>query len=323
MEQRAIGSLRVSVVGLGCNQIGTTCDARASKAIVHRALDLGINCFDTAEEYGDGRSEEVLAEALQGRRQGVVIATKFAGWVDGAPSSGRATAAGVVEAVEGSLRRLKTDVIDLYQLHFPDPATPIEETLRALDRLTASGKVREIGCCNLSGAEIDEAARICAEAGLRPFVSAQNRLNLLRQEALDDVAPACERHRMGLLPYFPLAAGVLTGKYRRGEPPPADSRMGRGDVAAERAQKILTRAFGPVEALEAFARARGHTVAELAVAWLAAQPTVASVIAGATRPQQVEANVRAAAWRLTAEEAAQAAKVARADAKVAGAAQGG
>jgi aryl-alcohol dehydrogenase-like predicted oxidoreductase len=311
MDQRAIASLQVSAIGLGCNQIGSTCGEAASGAIVGRALDLGVTYFDTAEEYGEGASEATLGKILRGRRHEVVIATKFAGYHDGALIPGAASRQGIMSAVEGSLRRLGTDVIDLYQLHFPDPATPLDETLRALDELTRSGKVREIGCCNLSGADLDEAARICAAAGLRPLVSAQNRLNLVRQEALEDVVPACLRHGMAFLPYFPLAAGVLTGKYRKGEPPAPGTRLG-SNVTPEVAKRVLSdKALDRVERLQAFAQARGHTVAELAIAWLLVQPALASVIAGATRPEQVEANVRAAAWRLTAEEAAAAAAVTR------------
>jgi len=232
MEHRPLGSLSVSAVGLGCNQLGSRCDERASQAIVRRALELGVNFFDTAEEYGDGESERLLGLALRGRRDQAVIATKFAGNVDGALQSGRATAKAIAAAAEGSLRRLGVETIDLYQLHFPDPATPLEETLRALDDLVRSGKVREAGCCNLSAAQIDEAAGVCQGFGLRPFVSAQNRLNLARQEALDSVVPACLRHGMAFLLYFPLAAGVLTGKYRVGETPPADFGAGTGNPSA-------------------------------------------------------------------------------------------
>lgn len=311
VERRSIGSLAVSLVGLGCNQLGSRCDERESEAIVSRALDLGINFFDTAEEYGDGESERMLGLALRGRRDKAVVATKFAGNVGRSVPPGRASAREIVASLEGSLRRLGTDCVDLYQLHFPDPATPMDETLRTLADAVQAGKVREIGCCNLSGAEIDAAAAIAADAGLPMFASAQNRLNLLRQEALSDVLPACRRHGLAFIPFFPLAAGVLTGKYRRGVPPPRESRLGGPFVKASTAQRILSpETFDALERLEDLAHRHGRPVADLAIAWLAAQPGVATIIAGATRPEQVDANVRAGSWKLTAGQQEEAARIA-------------
>lgn len=311
MERRRLGGLNVSVMGLGCNQLGSSCDDRESEAIVHRALDLGINFFDTAEEYGDGESERVLGKALRGRRDEAVIATKFAGAVGGVRSSGRASAEEIRLSVDGSLRRLGTDRIDLYQLHFPDVATPLDETMQALSELVRAGKVREIGCCNFTAGQIDHAAARSAAKRLVPFVSAQNRLNLLRQEALDDIVPACRQHDMAFIPFFPLAAGLLTGKYRRGEAPPPDSRLGGRFVKPDTAQRVLApEALERVDALAAFAAEYDRTVGELALAWLIAQPAVASVIAGASRSDQVDANVRAANWSLSVEEGIAASRIA-------------
>jgi aryl-alcohol dehydrogenase-like predicted oxidoreductase len=316
---RSIGSLQVSAIGLGCNQFGTVLDEAASTAVIHAALDHGVTFFDTAEEYGGGESERVLGRALGARRNKVCIATKFGSRnvVVGndrravPPGEGGASARWIPIAVERSLRQLGTDTIDLYQLHFPDPDCAIDETLSALDKLVKAGKVREFGCCNFSGAQIDEAAAAAGRGGLRRFASAQNRLSLLRQEALDDVVPACERYAMRLLPYFPLASGLLTGKYRRGEPPPRGTRFAE-NVPPEAAKKILSeQALAKVDALEQFARARGRGVLDLAIAWLVAQPEVGSVIAGATRPEQVAANARAAEWRLSPAEAAEAARLGR------------
>ena len=304
MEYRKIGNLRVSLIGLGANQIGSSCDARASTAIVHRALELGVTFFDTAEEYGNGQSEIDLGKGLGGRRDTVVIATKF-GCLEGRAVTGSGRAPAIRRALEGSLTRLGTDYVDLYQMHFPDPATPLEETLETLNALVDEGKVREIGACNFSAEQVEEAAALCATHGWRPFASVQNRLNLLRREALNDVIPTCERLGIAFIPFFPLAAGVLTGKYRKGLPPPEDSRLGGRFVSPEQAQRILkTDVLDKVERLEALAASHGHGVADLALAWLAVQPAVATIIAGATRVGQVEANVAASMWRISPEVAA-------------------
>jgi aryl-alcohol dehydrogenase-like predicted oxidoreductase len=302
METRALGSLKVSVVGLGCNNFGTRIGEEQTAAVVNAALDAGITLFDTADSYGRTESEWYLGKALGRHRDEVVIATKFASPIDDDETHRGASARWVKEAVDGSLRRLGTDHIDLYQQHFPDAAVPIEETLGALDDLVRAGKVREIGNSNFSGAQIDEAAEIAAEHGWAAFVSAQNYLNLLERGPLTDVVPACQRHGLGQLPYFPLASGLLTGKYRRGEPPPDGTRMAGGSHW----QSFLSdKNFDAVERLTAFAASRDHAILDLAFAWLLAQPTLASVIAGATKPEQVAANVAAAEWQLIGDDLAE------------------
>ena len=304
MEQRRVAGLTVSLVGLGCNNFGIRCDEQRSTEVVHAALDAGITLFDTADIYGGkGRSEEILGRALGARRDEVVVATKFANPMDASGERQGASARWIVRAVEDSLRRLGTDRIDLYQQHVPDPTVPIEETLRALDELVRSGKVREVGHSNFSVAQIDEAAEVASSEGLTPFATAQDELSLLRRRALDEVLPACERHGLGMLPYFPLASGVLTGKYRRGEPPPPGTRLA-GAPEERRARALADAELVVVEQLEAFAAERGATLLELAFAWLAGLPTMASVIAGATSPEQVRANVAAGAWSLDAADRA-------------------
>ncbi|WP_322766446.1 aldo/keto reductase [Frankia sp. Cr1] len=304
MRTRRIGSLEVSVVGLGCNQLGTTCDETRTAAILDTAVDNGVTFLDTADEYGAGASEELLGRLLAARRDKVVIATKFGSTYGAAPGDGGASPRWITAAVEASLRRLRTDRIDLYQLHFPDPTVPIEETLGALDALVQAGKVREIGCANVGTAQIDEAARAAKDHGLRPFVSVQNRLNLLRPEALADTVPAASAHGMAFLPFFPLASGVLTGKYRRGQAPPEGTRLG-DHVAPDVVGKILSdRTHDRLEAFEKLAGQDGHSLLELSIAWLIAQPAVASVIAGVTSPAQLLANVAAAEWELSADTAA-------------------
>ncbi|HEY8532519.1 MAG TPA: aldo/keto reductase [Micromonospora sp.] len=306
MEYRRLGQsgLVVSVVGLGCNNFGRKLDADATRAVVDAALEAGITFFDTADIYGEpsGTSEEFLGAALKGRRDDVVIATKFGMDMQGAngPDYGaRGARRYVIRAVEASLRRLNTEYIDLYQMHEPDPGTPIEETLSALDDLVRAGKVRYIGCSNFAGWQIADADWTARTAGLTRFVSAQNHYNLLNREVEAEVLPACQRFGLGMLPYYPLASGLLTGKYKRGAQPPAGSRLAAGGRYAER----LARApWDAIEAIEAFAAERGRSMLEVAIGWLAAQPTVASVIAGATTPEQVRANVAAAQWRPSAEE---------------------
>jgi aryl-alcohol dehydrogenase-like predicted oxidoreductase len=301
METRRVGALDVTLVGLGCNNFGMRIDEEQSAAVVHAALDAGINLFDTADVYGGTRSEQFLGRALGRQRDKVLIATKFVAPIDDDPSHAGASARWVTEAVEGSLRRLGTDRIDLYQQHGPDPNVPIEETLGALDALVRDGKVREIGNSNFSGEQIDEAEAAADRGGLVRFVNAQNHFNLLHRDALNDVVPACLRDGLGLLPYFPLASGLLTGKYRRGEPPPRGTRLSM--LPEERASKVMSdRNFDAVDRLSEFAAARDHTILELAFAWLAAQPAMASIIAGATKPEQVDANVAAVDWKLSEED---------------------
>ncbi|MEA2694153.1 MAG: hypothetical protein QOJ16_3540, partial [Acidobacteriota bacterium] len=295
METRRIGSLTVSLVGLGCNNFGGRLDADATARVVYAALDAGINFLDTADIYGATKSEEFLGKALAGRRDQVVLATKFGMKVDDARQG--AKPAYVRQAAEDSLRRLATDHIDLYQLHQPDPETPIADTLAAMDELVKSGKVREIGCSNFSAEQIRE-AEAAVKGGAARFVSVQNEYSLLKRDPEPEVLPECERLGLAFLPFFPLASGLLTGKYRKGEPGPAGARLsgqqGAGRFRSERNEEIA-------EKLAELATRRGHTLLELAFSWLASHKAVASVIAGATSPEQVRANVNAVGWKLTAD----------------------
>ena len=308
MTYRRLGDsgLVVSTVGVGCNQFGQRVDREGVRAIVDAALDAGITLFDTADIYGSpkGSSEELLGAALAGRRAEVVLATKFGMAMDGVngPDHGaRGARRYVVRAVEASLRRLGTDHIDLYQFHEPDPGTPIEETLGALDDLVRAGKVRYLGNSNFAGWQVADADWTARARGLTRFVSAQNQYHLLDRTVEREVAPACERFGLGLLPFFPLAYGLLTGKYRRGQAAPPGSRL-----ATERyARRLADAPWDTIEALEEYAAARGRSLLDVAVGGLAAQPAVASVIAGATSPAQVRANAAAAAWRPTAEDLAE------------------
>ncbi|MGH7624335.1 MAG: aldo/keto reductase [Gemmatimonadaceae bacterium] len=293
MERRRIGSLGVSVVGLGCNNFGMRLDAGDSARVVHAALDAGINFFDTADIYGAGRSEEYLGGALGVRRADVLIATKFGKPMDEQRRGGRPEY--VHRALEDSLRRLETDYVDLYQLHDPDPAVPIADTLGALDELVRAGKAREIGCSNFTAAQIGEAAGQATDAHTAHFASVQNQYSLLHREPEQAVLAECERVSAAFIPYFPLASGLLTGKYHRGEPAPKGSRLAGGGRTWQLNDAHLER----VERLRAFAVGRGHTLLELAISWLLGRPVVASVIAGATRPEQVRANVAAAGWQLS------------------------
>jgi aryl-alcohol dehydrogenase-like predicted oxidoreductase len=295
LDTRRIGSLEVSLVGLGCNNFGWRIDADASAAAVNAALDAGIDFFDTADIYGAGASEQFLGQALGTRRNSVSIATKFGMKMD-AERRG-ASPEYVRRAVEDSLHRLGTDRIELYQLHQPDAEVPIAETLGALNELVRAGKVREIGCSNFSGDQL-RAAQAAAPEGGAHFVSVQNQYSLAHREPEAEIIPECVREGIAFLPYFPLASGLLTGKYRRGQPLPEGSRARDGF-----GPKVFTdENLALVESLTAFASARGRTMLELAVSWLAAQPAVASVIAGAKSPQQVKANASAAGWRLSAED---------------------
>jgi aryl-alcohol dehydrogenase-like predicted oxidoreductase len=316
MEYRNLGrsGLRVSVAGVGCNNFGRRCDAGETRAIVAKALDLGVTLFDTADVYGSGLSEEYLGKALEGRRRDVVVATKFAMPMGEGPDKGGASRRSgasrryIFEAVAASLKRLGTDYIDLYQIHFPDPKTPIEETLRALDDLVHQGHVRYVGCSNFAGWQVVESAWVSRSLGLAPFISAQNQYSLLDRRVERELVPACAAYGLGILPYFPLASGMLTGKYRRGQDAPEGTRLSQGAFGA----RILTDAnYALVEKLEEFAADAGHSLLELAVGWLASQPEVTSVIAGATRPDQVEQNVHAAEWQLSSDELARVAELAK------------
>jgi aryl-alcohol dehydrogenase-like predicted oxidoreductase len=294
-----IGSLQVTIVGLGTNNFGSSLTAEEVGPVVNAALDQGINFFDTADSYG--ASEERLGAALGRWREDVIIATKFGSSVAGEPESGGARPDYVRRAVEASLKRLGTDWIDLYQLHRPDPETPIADTLGALGDIVASGKVREIGCSNFSAAQLREAETAAGE-GPR-FVSVQNNFNVLNRADEVDVLPLCEELGIAYLPFFPLASGMLTGKYQRGQKPPEGTRLNRW---GDRASGFLTdKMFDKVDALSGWTTERGRTLLELAFGWLEAKPVVASVIAGATKVEQVEANVAASRWELTPDELAE------------------
>lgn len=303
MLERNLGpsGLRVSVVGLGCNNFGGRIDLAASRAVVHKALDVGITLLDTADVYGErGGSETALGEILGVRRKDIVLATKFGMAMD---ADGRLKGGArryIISAVEASLKRLKTDWIDLYQLHQPDPLTPIEETLATLDDLVRAGKVRYVGCSNLAGWQVATAQWTSKSAHMTSFISCQDEYSLVVRDIERELIPAAKHYGLGLLPYFPLASGLLTGKYKRNAALPADARLTKTQRLADR---YLTDAnWAIAEKLDDFARARGKTLLELAFSWLAARDPVTSVIAGATKPEQVEQNVRAASWALTADD---------------------
>ncbi|HEY0971373.1 MAG TPA: aldo/keto reductase [Gemmatimonadales bacterium] len=297
MQTRRIGSLDVTVIGLGGNNFGRRLDEEGTREVVHAALDAGIGFIDTADIYGGTLSEEYLGRLLGSLRDDVVLATKFGMAVDEERQGAHPDY--VRRALEDSLRRLRTDRIDLYQLHRPDPDVPIADTLGVLDDLVREGKVREIGCSNFSTAQLREARQAVRPGGAR-FVSVQNEYSLLHRSPEGGMLEECRRSGTAFIPYFPLAGGLLTGKYRRGQAPPAGSRLAttpRTDVFDDDAMRI-------VEALRAFAERRGHTLLELAISWLLTREPVATVIAGATRPEQVRANVAAAGWRLSDQELA-------------------
>jgi aryl-alcohol dehydrogenase-like predicted oxidoreductase len=295
MRTRSLGAdgPAVSVVGLGTNNFGGRIDYDATQAVVDAAIEHGITLFDTADIYGQGLSEEYIGRALEGRRDRVLIATKFGKEMDENPHESRGSREYIRWAVEGSLRRLRTDVIDVYQMHEPDTSTPIEETLDALHELVGEGKVRYIGSSNYSAEQIEEADRAARERGVTRFVAAQNHYSLVERAIEDDVLPVCDRLGIGQLPYFPLASGLLTGKYTRGVAA-TEGRLAGREVPEER--------WDRAEALQRYADERGVTLLEVAIGGLAAMPAVASVIAGATKPEQVEANVRAGEWLPTADD---------------------
>jgi aryl-alcohol dehydrogenase-like predicted oxidoreductase len=307
MSYRRLGAsgLVVSVVGLGCNNFGRKLDADGTREVVDAALDAGITLFDTADIYGSphGSSEECLGAALKGRRDEVVLATKFGMDMEGLNGNdfdARGSRRYIIRAVEASLRRLETDYLDLYQMHQPDENTPIDETLAALDDLVRTGKVRYLGNSNFAGWQIADAHWTAGAGDRTPFISAQNQYSLLQRGVEDEVVPACEHFGLGLLPFFPLDSGLLTGKYQRGEKPAAGTRL-----AQDRYQPWLDNAdWDTVEALTAFGAERGHSLLEVAIAGLAAQPAVTSVIAGATSAEQAQANAVAGAWELSAEDVA-------------------
>jgi aryl-alcohol dehydrogenase-like predicted oxidoreductase len=306
-----IGTLSASVVGIGCNQFGATCDAGDAAAIVGAALDCGIDFFDVADEYGpDGLAEEYLGKAVAGHRAEVTIATKFSSRLGNDPASGGASRKWIETAVEASLRRLGTDYIDLYQQHFPDPGVGQEETLAALNDLVTAGKVREIGVCNMAVADVRARLRHAGAAGYRPIASVQDRYNLLRQEAADDLLPAVRTSGVAFIPYFPLASGMLGGRYRKGQPPPVGTRFHR-HVDPGQARHIIDRDADRVARLQEWAQEHRHSIADLAIAWLASQPGVGPVIAGVSASEQVRANARAAEWELPAADIEMAGNLAR------------
>ncbi len=312
LSHRKLGSSQITVpaVGIGCNAFGSRMDAGQVQAVVDTAIEHGATFFDTADTYGLGASEELLGRALGSRRDDVVIATKFGMDMKGRSGDDRGrrgSAAYIRTSVEGSLRRLGTDHIDLYQLHVPDPQTPIEETLETLDDLVTAGTVRAIGSSNLSAWQLVDAAWTSRTRDLASFVTAQNDYSLYNRTAEVELTPACLELGVGILPYFPLAYGLLTGKYRRGEDAPAGTRL----ALSSQARRLANADWDRIETLETFAEQQGVSILELAIGGLAAQPAVASIIAGVTRPEQVEANARAASWQPSAETLDALAEIAR------------
>lgn len=305
MRYRHLGKsgLEVSEIGLGANNFGGRMDAGASARVIDRAIDLGINLIDTADTYSHGLSEEYIGRAIKGKRGSVLIATKFGmQWEEGPHGQG-GSRKHAMDAVEGSLRRLQTDYIDLYQFHWPDPRTPIEETLRALDDLVHQGKVRYIGCSNFDGWQIADAAWVAETGNLTTFVSAQPEYSLVERSIEKEILPACRRFGLGILPYFPLAHGLLTGKYQRGADPPAGTRLALNEQSRQR--RLTGANFDLLQRLTAFVEARGRAMVDLAFAWLLAEPQVSTVIAGASTGEQIEQNAAAAEWRMSPEERAE------------------
>ncbi len=306
MELRNLGrsGLRVSAIGLGCNNFGGRIDLDATRQVIHKALDVGITLFDTADVYGErGGSETCMGQVLGDARKRIVLATKFGMPMDDTGESEGASRRYIFAAVEASLRRLKTDWIDLYQLHRPDPRTPIEETLRALEDLSRAGKIRYYGCSNLPAWQVVEAQWTARTLNLAGFVSCQDEYSLVVREAEHDLLPAMRAYGLGLLPYFPLASGLLTGKYRRNMPLPAEARLTKTQRLADR--YLTEKNWERSEKLIDFAEARGRTPLELAFSWLLANAPVASVIAGATKPEQIEENAKAEAWKMIGDDLAE------------------
>jgi len=306
MEYKSLGNsgLKVSVVGLGCNNFGMRCDKAQTDLVVNKALDKGITFFDTADVYGGrGRSEELLGQALGNRRKDIILATKFGISMGDGPLMQGASRRYTFNAVEASLRRLGTDYIDLYQIHFPDPETPIAETLDALTDLIHQGKVRYIGCSNFRGWQLADAIWTSRNDGYASFITAQNLYSLLERDIEQELVPAARHFNVGILPYLPLASGLLTGKYRRGESAPDDTRF---SLRGERGQQALEQTdFDKIERLESYAHEHKRSLLELAIGWLASQPHVSCVMAGATKPEQIDQNVSAAEWKLTPDEIAE------------------
>ena len=298
METRRIGGesgFDITIVGLGCNAFGRRIDQEASTKVINGALDAGITFFDTAEGYGNGLSEIYIGNALKGHRDQVKLATKVGYNMLHVKGKGKGSRENIRVAIDLSLENLQTDYVDLYQLHRPDPSTPIEETLGAFDELRTEGKIRLFGCSNYSGEQMSEAVAAAEAAGYQGFVTAQNKWNVLQREIENDLIPVCADNTIGVLPFYPLEMGLLTGKYRRGEGAPAGTRLD-GDA------RLSSADFDTLEALENFAQACGYDLITLAVSWLASQPVTVSVIAGATRYEQMAQNAAAASWKMTAED---------------------
>ena len=299
MQYRQLGSsgLQVSAIGLGANNFGGRLDAGRTKTVVHAALDAGVNTIDTSNSYGGGYSEEFIGKALKGRRHEAVIATKVSSRISEGPNNAGNSRKHILDQVDVSLGKLRTDYIDLYQIHWWDPNTPIEETLRALDDLIRAGKVRYAGCSNFAAWQVCESHWTAKTLGINGFSSVQPRYSMLYRQPEEEMIPFCEKYHIGILPFYPLENGFLTGKYRRGQPAPEGTRLSENDRGT-----LTGRNFDILERLEEFASERGHTILELAFAWLLANPMVSSVIAGATRPEQVEGNAASADWSLTDED---------------------
>lgn len=305
MEYRKLGNsgLKVSEIGLGSNNFGWRMDEQTSIDVINHAVDMGVNFIDTADVYGRGQSEEFVGKAVKDKRSQVIIATKFASPMGDSPNDRGGSRYYIMKAVEASLSRLQTDYIDLYQMHRADPTTPIEETLRALDALVRAGKVRYVGCSNFAAWQLCEALWTSKVNSLESFVTVQPQYNLLNRSIEQELAPCCQAYGIGVIPYSPLASGFLTGKYHRGGEVPAGTRLASNPAMQGR---VLTGSnFHVLERVETFAAERGHSVGELAIAWLLSRPWLSSVIAGATKTEQVSANIAAADWKLTAEEVAE------------------
>ena len=305
MEYRALGNsgLKVSEVGLGGNNFGWWADEKTSVTVIDAALAAGITFIDTADVYDRGHSEEYLGRALKGKRQQVIIATKFGMPMGQGPNERGGSRQYILQAAEASLRRLQTDYLDLYYMHAADASTPIAETLSAFDSLVKSGKVRYLGCSNFAPWQVSEAMWTARTEHFAPFVVVQQQYNLLARQIETELVPCCQAHKLGLVPYSPLANGFLTGKYKKGQEPPKDSRIAAASNAPGMKGILNDANFDKLAKLESFAAEHGHSVGELAFAWLLSRPWLASVIAGARKPEQITANVAAAKWKLTAEEA--------------------
>ena len=305
MEYRRLGhsGLQVSVIGLGTNNFGPRLDYPAAERVVHQAIEAGITFIETSNTYGEGQAEAFIGQALRGRRSQVVLATKVASNIGDGPNMHGASRKHILEQIDRSLQRLQTDYLDLYQIHYYDPFTPLEETLRTMDQLVQQGKVRYLGCSNFAAWQLAEAMGTARALGLEPLVSVEPEYSMLKRGIERELLPCCTRYQVGVLPYFPLASGFLTGKYRRGQPPGAGTRFAS---QTHRAAAILTpENFDVLDQLETFAAARSRPLVELAFAWLLAHPQVSSVIAGATTPAQITANAKAADWHLSATEMAE------------------